>query len=722
MAIKLKLSGTQAPVQVYRFGTQVDGDRTMGDLLGGKGANLADMSVLGVNVPSGFTIPTSACNDYFEASASIVKKKNFLSRLWKGAKTGVEYITAENEGVKPLVSVRSGARVSMPGMMDTVLNIGLTNKTMPQWEVLLGSKTAWDSYRRLLQMYGSVVCGINESSFAEILSMHKKSLGVTTDQDLTVQVLKMVCDDFQTVFSAKGKVFPQTFSDQLKGATLAVFESWHSERAKEYRKIYGFEESWGTAVNIQTMVFGNQGDSSGSGVLFTSDPSDGSSKMVGEYLINAQGEDVVAGVRTPFIISSMSGVWSNIFEELSKIAVKLETHYKDMQDVEFTIQKGKLFILQTRNGKRSSVAKFRIAHDLYSNGVISQDEMFARLSSGDLGDALRGVVDPAFKTPPTFKGIAAGGGVVAGKACLTSEAAINCTEPAILIRKETSPEDIAGINASVGVLTYTGGLTSHAAVVARGMDKSCVVGAEPIQIPNGSKVVIDGSTGNVWVHIDVPILNGAHSPEINRILEWAAGRHSGKAEVVSLTTGEDSATSQKIFERCHAKTVCFDVSELGGQEQRLSLLGQDRPTSLENLIIAFDGVSPEFSKADTKLFEAFGAGFRPGCLLDMKAALSAIRQWPKSARKNTVLMLPKSYTPAACKDLRKQGFIVPGAVATVSDLLNAAGPMTVSDEVLLNVFGGIEAYDDLLALLGKDKKALINSSLPEFITTDQLLA
>ena len=411
-------------------------------------------------------------------------------------------------------------------MMDTILNVGMTSDTLENWKGVLGERAALDCYRRLIQMYSSVAMGVPMELFESALEELKESVGVKTDSELNADHMNRLVVRYLAIVASQGWAFPNTLVEQLSGAVEAVFKSWNNPRAVEYRKIHGYSDSWGTAVTVQSMVFGNMNDKSATGVVFTRCPSTGLNEITGEFLVNAQGEDVVAGTRTPDPIHTMESWDCEAFERLTTILEKLELHYGDMQDVEFTVQDGKLYILQTRNAKRSPAAAFKVAHDLAQEGVISTEQAVSRVSQSQLLALVSAAIDPKFKEDPHLVGIAAGGSVVSGKAVFSSADAVNCKEPCILVRKETDPDDIAGMNASVGILTAMGGLTSHAAVVARGMHKSCVVGCTSMAVMGdaahlpggksihaGSKVTIDGSTGNVWVGVDVPIVSGGMTPE-----------------------------------------------------------------------------------------------------------------------------------------------------------------------------------------------------------------
>lgn len=555
MAVKIqvKKEATGAapvePLRIFKFGAYNDVPSVADcdkDRFGGKGANLMRMAHLGVPVPSGFTFPCS-CSIKYLGLLSNASKLAFRHQLRGSLADGVAYLR-DQFGHLPLMSVRSGARVSMPGMMDTILNVGLTTQSLPFWVERLGERAALDSYRRLIQMFGSVALGIPMELFDKVLCEEKALAGVESDSDLDPVALTRIIARYKATVVSAGHTFPDTVEDQLYQATLAVFKSWNNDRAKEYRKIHGYSDSWGTAVNIQAMVFGNLNDQSATGVLFTRDPSTGVDHVVGEYLVNAQGEDVVAGIRTPDPLGLMAGWNPTVYNQLMDWCYFLEGHFSDMQDIEFTIQDGQLFILQTRNGKRSAKAAFVIAADLLDEGKITSDEALRRISAEQLMVLMKDQLDPTFEDPASLAGIPAGGSLATGVAVFSAEDAINCKEPCILIRKETDPDDIAGMNAAVGILTATGGLTSHAAVVARGMNKTCVVGATDLKVGNssayfgasgtihkGAKVTIDGATGNVWVNVDVPVVKGALIPEAQRLLSVALADRPLRLDINTAT-------------------------------------------------------------------------------------------------------------------------------------------------------------------------------------------
>ncbi len=508
---------------VYFFGDgKADGKAEMKDLLGGKGANLAEMTNLGIPVPAGFTISTEVCTYYYDHDHSYPEE---LSDQVMTALRNVEAVMGATFGDSEnplLVSVRSGARVSMPGMMDTVLNLGLNDVTVQGViKQTDNPRFAYDSYRRFVAMYGDVVLGLKPATeddpdpFEELLAAKKVARGVAQDTELSADDLKELVAEFKTAIKKHtGQPFPEDPMDQLWGAIGAVFGSWRNERADVYRKINHIPDEWGTAVNVQSMVYGNMGNDCGTGVAFTRDPATGEKMLYGEYLINAQGEDVVAGIRTPQKISQLADAMPNVYKEFQDICQKLEAHYRDMQDMEFTIQKGRLWMLQTRTGKRTGFAAFRIAVDLVEEGVIEKDTALMRLDPDQLNQLLRPVFDPKQKRKAIdhggllTKGLNAGPGAATGKVVFNAPDAVSWAkngDRVILVRQETSPEDIQGMHASEGILTARGGMTSHAALVGRQMGKVCVVGAGELNIDYKARTFsADGKTVNEgdWISID----------------------------------------------------------------------------------------------------------------------------------------------------------------------------------------------------------------------------
>ena len=537
---------------VYGFGGgSADGDASMKNLLGGKGANLAEMSSLGLPVPPGFTITTEACVHYYSNGQTYPDA--LAGQVAAGLKT-VEAVVGKTFGDARnplLVSVRSGARASMPGMMDTVLNLGLNDETVEGLAALSGDRRfAFDSYRRFITMYSSVVFGLSHDDFEEVLDDHKDRLGVTIDTDLGAADWEKVVVDYKAVVEDRlGHAFPQDPHDQLWGAVSAVFASWMNDRAKFYRRMHDIPESWGTAVNVQSMVFGNMGETSATGVAFTRNPSTGEARLYGEFLINAQGEDVVAGIRTPQSLTkagreemgetapSMEEAMPVVFTEFVDVVGRLESHYRDMQDIEFTVEQGRLWMLQTRNGKRTAKSALKIAVDLAAEGVISEEEAVSRVEPSALDQLLHPTLDPKASRTVVASGLPASPGAATGRIVFDADEAERLSQlgdAVILVREETSPEDIHGMHAARGIVTARGGMTSHAAVVARGMGRPCVCGINELSIDDkagtftargrtfraGDIITIDGSKGEVLdgaVAMIEPELTG----DFQTLMAWA---------------------------------------------------------------------------------------------------------------------------------------------------------------------------------------------------------
>ena len=523
---------------VYLFS---EGNANMRELLGGKGANLAEMTSLGLPVPQGFTITTEACTQYYEDGREINDEIQAQINEYIGK---MEEITGKKFGDQEnplLVSVRSGARASMPGMMDTILNLGLNETVVNVIAEKSGNpRWAWDCYRRFIQMYSDVVMEVGKKYFEELIDKMKAEKGVTYDVDLTADDLKDLAGQFKAEYKNKiGTDFPDDPKEQLMGAVKAVFRSWDNPRANVYRRDNDIPYSWGTAVNVQSMAFGNMGDDCGTGVAFTRDPATGEKKLMGEFLINAQGEDVVAGVRTPMPIAKMAEEFPEAFAQFEKVCKTLEDHYRDMQDMEFTVENKKLYMLQTRNGKRTAQAALKIACDLVDEGMRSEEEAVAMIDPRNLDTLLHPQFDAAAikKAEPVAKALGASPGAACGKVVFTAEDAKDWAargEKVVLVRLETSPEDIEGMKASQGILTVRGGMTSHAAVVARGMGTCCVSGCGDIamdeenkkftlagkEYTEGSEISIDGSTGNIYDGI-IPTVDATIAGEFGRIMDWA---------------------------------------------------------------------------------------------------------------------------------------------------------------------------------------------------------
>ena len=542
---------------VYLFS---EGNASMRELLGGKGANLAEMTGLGLPVPQGFTITTEACTQYYEDGREINDEIQGQINEYIGK---MEEITGKKFGDKEnplLVSVRSGARASMPGMMDTILNLGLNETVVEVLAEKSGNpRWAWDCYRRFIQMYSDVVMEVGKKYFEQLIDEMKEKKGVTYDVELTADDLKELAGQFKAEYKEKiGQDFPDDPKEQLMGAVKAVFRSWDNPRANVYRRDNDIPYSWGTAVNVQSMAFGNMGDDCGTGVAFTRDPATGEKKLMGEFLINAQGEDVVAGVRTPMPIAKMAEEFPEAFEQFQNVCQTLENHYRDMQDMEFTVENKKLYMLQTRNGKRTAQAALKIACDLVDEGMRTEEEAVAMIDPRNLDTLLHPQFDAAAlkAATPIGKGLGASPGAACGKIVFTAEDAENWNangEKVVLVRLETSPEDITGMKASQGILTVRGGMTSHAAVVARGMGTCCVSGCGDIAMDEANKkftlagkefhegdyISIDGSTGNIYDGV-IPTVDATIAGEFGRIMAWA-----DKYRTLKVRTNADTPADAK---------------------------------------------------------------------------------------------------------------------------------------------------------------------------------
>ena len=613
----MSADGSTASSWVYAFGGgRADGDASMKELLGGKGANLAEMSALGLPVPPGFTITTEACTHYYanaraypatlkaEVAAGLARVEDLTGRTFGDAANPL------------LVSVRSGARASMPGMMDTVLNLGLNDATVEGLATLSGDRRfALDSYRRFIQMYSNVVLGLDHHMFEEILDEHKDSLGVTIDTALGPDDWASVIEAYKAAVERDlGKSFPQDPQDQLWGAIGAVFSSWMNDRAKFYRRMHDIPESWGTAVNVQSMVFGNMGDTSATGVAFTRNPSTGEARLYGEFLVNAQGEDVVAGIRTPQALTkltreemgekapSMEEALPEVFGQFRDVVERLERHYRDMQDIEFTVEQGRLYMLQTRSGKRTAKAALKIAVEMAADGLITQDEAVLRIEPASLDQLLHPTLDPEAPRDIIATGLPASPGAATGKVVFDSgeaERLGQTGEAVILVREETSPEDIHGMHAAKGIVTARGGMTSHAAVVARGMGRPCVSGVGELQIDAkggtfsargrtikaGDVITIDGSKGEILdgaVKMVEPELTG----DFATLMGWADKARRLKVRA-NAETPLDARTARQ-----------FGAEGIGLVRTEHMFFDADRIASVREMILADDeaGRRPPLAK------------------------------------------------------------------------------------------------------------------------------
>ena len=590
---------------VYLFS---EGDASMRNLLGGKGANLAEMTNLGLPVPQGFTITTEACTQYYEDGKKI--NDEIMNQIMDNI-VKMEEITGKKFGDNEnplLVSVRSGARASMPGMMDTILNLGLNEEVVNTIAEMSGNaRWAWDCYRRFIQMYSDVVMEVGKKFFEELIDKMKEDRGVTQDVDLTAEDLKELASQFKAEYKSKiGSEFPTDPKEQLMGAIKAVFRSWDNPRANVYRRDNDIPYSWGTAVNVQSMAFGNMGDDCGTGVAFTRDPATGAKGLFGEFLTNAQGEDVVAGVRTPMHISEMGDKFPEAFEEFNKVCENLETHYRDMQDMEFTVEHGKLYMLQTRNGKRTAQAALKIACDLVDEGMRTEEEAVAMIDPRNLDTLLHPQFDDkAIKAAtPLGKGLGASPGAACGKAVFTAVDAESWAakgEKVVLVRLETSPEDITGMKAAQGILTVRGGMTSHAAVVARGMGTCCVSGCGDIamdeenkkftlagkEFHEGDEISIDGTTGKIYEGL-IPTVDATIAGEFGRIMGWA-----DKFRTLKVRTNADTPSDAKKARElgaegiglCRTEHMFFEEDRIAAfREMICSDTVEEREEALEKIL------------------------------------------------------------------------------------------------------------------------------------------
>ena len=593
---------------VYKFH---EGSAAMRNLLGGKGCNLAEMTNLGMPIPQGFTVTTEACTEYYNCGKQIsqeIQDQIFEALTWLEGVNGKKFGDTEDP---LLVSVRSGARASMPGMMDTILNLGLNDVAVEGFAKKTGNpRFAYDSYRRFIQMYSDVVMEVPRSYFEKIIDEMKEAKGVHFDTELTADDLKELANKFKAVYreAMNGEEFPQDPKDQLMGAVKAVFRSWDNPRAIVYRRMNDIPGDWGTAVNVQTMVFGNKGETSGTGVAFTRNPSTGAKGIYGEYLINAQGEDVVAGVRTPQPISKLAEDLPECYEEFMNLAMKLENHFRDMQDMEFTIEEGKLYFLQTRNGKRTAPAAIQIACDLVDEGMITPEEAVCRIEAKSLDQLLHPTFVPeALKAGEVIgSALPASPGAAAGKVYFTADEAKEAGkggrgERVILVRLETSPEDIEGMHAAQGILTVRGGMTSHAAVVARGMGTCCVSGCGEIKIDEEAKVFelggytfhegdyisLDGSTGKIYKG-DIATQEATVSGNFERIMKWADEFRTLKVRT-NADTPADTLNAVKLGAEgiglCRTEHMFFDAERIPKiRKMILSETVEQREEALNELI------------------------------------------------------------------------------------------------------------------------------------------
>jgi pyruvate, orthophosphate dikinase len=682
------------------------------NLLGGKGAGLVEMARLGLPVPPGVVIPTPYCS-------TILKSPNGET-LGKLA-THIAYLIHEKLGKTlgyvPMVSVRSGARVSMPGMMDTILNVGISEDTLPFWRQKIGPRAAFDCYRRLIQMYGQTVKGLHPDRFKLIMkdvmaAKYDQPEKPKSEDDLSLTHLRKLIDRYLKMYEEKvGEAFPQSLVGQIEGAVGAVFKSWNGERAVAYRKEHKIPDDWFTACVVQAMVFGNLNEQSCSGVLFSRHPSTGAAVVMGEFLPNAQGEEVVSGTRTPMPLQLM-GVWNpKVFESLVGITKVLEVGYKDMVDIEFTVQDGVLFILQVRAGKRSAVAAFKIAYDLVAEGRLEKADALKRLSGEQYLVLSKPVIDSTFKGKPIATGLPGSKGIATGKAWFTSAKA-QANPGGILVTKETSPDDFSGMAASVGILTATGGATCHAAVVARGMDRACVVGCSSLKvgtsvadfsadgivetmIKEGDEVTIDGNTGNVWVG-KVPMVGGVVPSFVQEMIEWGAGQ----VQNLRYEAGKDD-----LPEEGEIYLSASDIKDGLKMLNLLAYLATQRP-KLKG-ILSFEDLNSAFD--DSKFVWFLGLPSSQYKVADTVIKELVIAQDAPIAKNWLLLGVPENL---------KCGFKVHRKVKTLKELFECDGYYEMAPELLKLLGEQGMTGESMVELLEKSGKKLKPITKP--ISKDQL--
>ena len=704
--------------RIYRFSADTcDGNAQMSALLGGKGANLAEMCQLGLPVPPGFTITTAVCNQYRKAS----DPEAVLAGVVEEALGHVDWLAGQL-GHLPLLSVRSGAHVSMPGMMDTILNVGLTSDNLASWSERIGARAAADSQRRLIQMLATTAFGMQPGEFEALLTQKRFAWKVKTDAELDTEALLELVAEYQKIFAlATGQAWPDSLAQQLRHAIRAVFESWMSPRAIDYRKLNRIDDAMGTAVTVQAMVFGNMGADSGSGVLFTRDPLTGDASLYGEFLQNAQGEDVVAGIRTPLPLDAMGSAaapqpsWGDVGEELVDLAEHLEQHYRDMLDLEFTVQQGRLWLLQCRTGKRSALAAFRIAVAMVEEWLIDRATALSRLTPQQYKLVRRPRIADGFDVPPHATGIAASPGVATGRPVFSAKAAIDCSEPCIMVTHDTCPDDIAGMAAAAGILTRTGGTTSHAAVVARAMDKPAVVGCTALApamaaLEQGmvQLVTIDGGTGRVWLDVEVPVVDGSDDPAVLRVCRWAVER-SGHA--VSCPKLWDIDRPLRIM-----------AAHWWGNHLALEHVLHELEQLPDRSHVTLDLSPPIMFQAESDLVlqECFCQEDMAGMVGFTIEALQALAS--RASRLEGLALVLAEVEPKTVAELTRLGFRLGVTPRTVADLL--AGGMVASDpEFIETVVGGVAAWQELQAVFaeaGRPVELMLPAAPAEYLVFTQL--
>ncbi len=666
---------------ITTIGESEESDQTV---LGSKGAGLNAMVKLGLPVPDGFTIHTEACVAYQ------LKPRGTYWRVKSAAKRAYKELKTRNGGVAPLVSVRSGAKHSMPGMLSTVMNVGLTSKTFPKLAKRFGDKVAFDCKRRLLQSYATVVLVMDPTLFEDEMLIARQAEEVETDGELTSKMLEHTSIKFEKILALHDGELPDTIGEQLVTSIRAVFESWNNPEAIHWRKMHGIPEDGGTAVNVQTMVFGNANENSGTGVLFTRDPATGKNAVFGEWMRNAQGEDLVAGIRTPEPVSEMMENFKPQFSELIHRADLLEKTYRDMRDIEFTVEDGKLWILQDRTGKRSNEATARIAVELVEEEILTRAEAIGRISVATVAE-LRGTKKETVSTDWTIKpdaeGLAASPGIVTGRVVRTAKQAVEMAKigPVILVRDHTTTADIAGIDAAIGVLTETGGVTCHAAVCSRAINTTCIVGCKgilmKIDLDNPTLITLDGSTGKVWFDAQVPVETQGPNPYIERLLQWAFD-----------DTGEQRQTTELTGSRQRVMCAAW-LSDLDARTRSLGALADvEWP---ETVVFDLSGAERFGRKEDIGLTTMFGEDVTAIDDSAMNAEIDALAAvFGRGAR----VYLPGALTVRA-QELREAGYKVAMEVTTMADLFGADGLITIEDETIEKIFGNPVALLRMLSLM-----------------------
>lgn len=698
MGLAVKQSGKNQRVSLISpFGCESDPSvHTGAELLGGKGEGLREMARIGLPVPAGFTIITPVCVEYRG------KPKTTANRVRPQLRRGMSALKREL-GHEPLVSVRSGGRDSMPGMLSTILNVGLTKESMPYWEKRIGKRTMLDCRRRLIQMFGNVVNGIPNEKFEKALTATREAASAKCDSHLSAAHLLGLCKVFETIYTNEtGKPFPDTKEEQLFLATVAVFRSWNNPEAIYYRNMNAIPHEWGTAVNIQAMVFGNAGDDCSAGTLFTRDPATGENTLVGEWLPNAQGEDVVAGIRTPL---PLSGMESGIQAALADLSEVLETHYGDVQDIEFTVEHGKLWVLQTRPAKRTAQAAFRIVRDMVDEGTLTRAQALARVTPEQFAELGKPMVVPAFGGEPVAAGIPGCPGIATGRPVFSSVDAVAARvagESVILVTEEITVEDLPGLDAAVGALTKKGGTTCHAAVVMRSMNKPCVVGVADLDFSalNIAPVItIDGSTGRVWVG-EIPVIGGSLTEAATEVLGWAysaVGAIPKGPEVISdrqrvtalgWVNGQAPDAIEAVKKLTDRSGIVFDLTQI--EEPRL--------------------------EEDAVLWELFNEAEA----FPYEVAYAAAQELVEAKLEGAVVYLTPIMRKGWWAPFKDAGYKVAVECETLADVLASTDYLTVTEGFIEGICGGPEAYAELTEVFAKAGRTF--KPIPEGLEAHEVAA